>query len=137
MSGWILALPRADMEHCIKIGVFGMNRKWILDKVQVGDPIVCYVTKECKIIGVGKCTEPYYVDDSDIFLRKGGAFIDRIGFTAKRLKEEPDFKTLIEDLEFIKNKYYWAVFSKSALSRITDNDWKLIAKLTDNQTVST
>lgn len=127
MTGWIIALPREDMEHCIKTGVFGMNRKWVLGSIREGDPIVCYVTKEKKIIALGHCTAEYYLDDSKIFLREG-SFIDRIKFKAEKIPIELDFQPLVDDMQFIKNKKFWQVFSKFVIFKITDADFENIRK---------
>ena len=51
---WLIALPRERLEFCIKAGIFGLNRKYILPKVNAGDKIVCYATKDRKIIAAAK-----------------------------------------------------------------------------------
>ena len=128
MDSWILALPREDMEHCIKIGLFGRNRKILIWKVKAGDAIVCYVTKECKIIALGEATSDYYVDDVPVFKATEEVFPDRFKFKAKLIpsNRQIDLKTLVDDLEFIGNKAYWSVYLRSGMNRLTPNDWKLI-----------
>jgi len=63
MNHWIICLPREDMEHCIKLGTFGLNRKHTLGQVKAGDKVACYITKESKIIALGEATSDYYLDD--------------------------------------------------------------------------
>ncbi len=127
MNYWIIALPREAMVHCIKIGVFGRSQKAGVCNVREGDKVACYVTKESKLVAFGKATSDYYMDDSPVFL-SGGVFPDRFRFTAKCLSknEEIDFKSLINDLEFITNKFYWSAFFKQGIKRISENDWSLI-----------
>lgn len=127
MNYWIFALPREDMEHCIKIGVFGQNRKYILGKVKKGDKIACYITKEYKIIALGEATSDYYVDIDKIF--KGeGLFPDRCEFSAKPLGKdrEIDFMSVIDRMTFIKNLAYWSVYFRNGIVQISKEDWDLL-----------
>ena len=127
MSNWIIALPRPDMEHCLKIGLFGRNSRQGIAKVKQGDNIVCYVTKECKIIALGKATSDYFLDDEAVF-KAEGLFPDRFRFKADTLdpKREIDIKTMVDDLTFITNKAYWSVFFRAGIKQIPDEDLKLI-----------
>lgn len=84
MNYWIIALPREDMEHCIKVGTFGLNRKHVMGKVQKGDKVVCYVTKDCHVIALGETTSDYYMDTKKKFLSEG-LFPDRFDFKATNL----------------------------------------------------
>lgn len=115
------------MEHCIKIGTFGSNRKGKLDKLCIDDRIAFYITKERKIIGVGRLTEPYYVDDTQIFLKEG-VFPDRIKFAGEKFApaDEINFIDLVDQLDFITNVAYWTVYLRSGFVEMTKNDWKLI-----------
>lgn len=130
MNHWIIALPRKDMEHCIKIGTFGLGRKFILGHVQKGDKVACYVTKEYKIIALGETTTDYYVDDSSVF-EKEGLFPDRFDFKAEKLASdaELDFMTVIDKMSFVKNLAYWSAYFRNGIVRIQAADWNtLIAK---------
>lgn len=129
MNYWLLCLPRADMEHCIKIGTFGLNRKHLLGKVAEGDKVVCCAGKgDWKLISVGTVSSGYYVDDTKVFLREG-LFPDRIDFAAHMLtpSEEVDLMSIIEDLSFVTNVAFWAVYFRSAIVQMTRKDWDLIA----------
>ena len=127
MNYWILALPPDDMEHCIKIGTFGLARKHNMGKVKAGDKVVCYTAKEYKIIALGETTSDYYMDIKKIF-KSEGDFPDRFDFKAVRLLREEciDFKSLIDDLKFITNKLYWSVYLRSGIAQISKEDWDLI-----------
>lgn len=128
MNHWIIALSREDMEHCIKVGKFGLNRKHILGRVEKGDKVACYITKEYKVIAFGEVTEPYYVDDAKVF--KGeGLFPDRFDFKAKQLPsdQEIDFMSLVDKMSFIKNLAYWSAHFRNGIVQISADDWKVIA----------
>lgn len=128
---WIIALPREDMEHCIKVGTFGKNRKSPLDKVERGDGVVCYITKERKIIAIGEVTEGYYLDDSAIF-KKEGVFPDRIRFKARQFdgKDEFDFISIIDKLQLVTNIAHWSVYLRTGFVQISQADWNLICSKT-------
>ena len=128
MNHWIIALPREHMEHCIQIGKFGLNRKHILGRVEKGDKVACYITKEYKIIALGEVTEPYYIDDSKVF-KAEGLFIDRFDFRAKQLPkdQEIDFMSVIDQMSFIKSLANWQVHFRSAIVQIAKSDWDLIS----------
>lgn len=127
MNYWIISLPRPDMEHCIQIGTFGLNRKYLIGNAEPGDKVACYVTQESKIIALGQVSSAYYLDDQKIF--KGeGLFPDRFDFKAQLLgpKAEIDFKTMVDDLSFISNKLYWSVYLRAGVAKIPEKDWFLI-----------
>lgn len=130
MRYWIIALPREKMEHCIEIGVFGLNRKYVLGSMQPGDALACYVHKEYKIIALGEVSEPYYVDDEKVFPWSSGAdlYIDRIKFKAKKLTKtaEVDFIQLLDKMSFIKNLAYWSVHFNGSIKEISKSDWETI-----------
>jgi predicted RNA-binding protein len=133
---WIIALPREDMEHCIKIGTFGLNRKQIIGKVKKGDKIACYVTKECKIIALGEATSDYYLDDKKIF-KADGLFPDRFDFKATLVgpENEMSVKSIIDDLSFVTNKYYWSVYFRNGIVKIPNTDWDYLAQKQKSVTV--
>ena len=129
---WIISLPRADMEQCIKAKVFGLKRKYLLGSVQTGDGIACYVTKDAKVIALGEVTKGYYCnkDKSSVFLADG-SFPHRIEFLAKTLGAELDFRSLIDDLRFISNPAYWGAHLQLGITEIPKVDWELINRKAD------
>lgn len=129
MNYWLIALPREDMEHCIKVRTFGAQRKHAIGHVQKGDKVVCYVTKESKIIALGEAVSSYYLDDVKLF-KAEGTFPDRFDFQAILLGKdnEIDFKTMVDDLQFITNKFYWTVYLRNGIAKISRDDWELISR---------
>ncbi len=118
------------MEHCVKIGTFGLNRKHIMGRVQKGDKVACYAHKERKIIALGEAKSDYYVDDKKIFAADGH-FVDRFDFAAKRLPsgEEIDFMAIVDRMSFIKNIIYWSAYMRNGIIQISQDDWKTILSL--------
>lgn len=127
MSNWLICLPRPDLERCMKVGTFGLNRKFVLGRVSVQDKIVCCSTKEWQVIGFGECTEPYYVSDEKVFIADG-VFPDRFDFRAVGLSKVQEFSILdsLENLSFVKNMSYWAVYFRSGIVEISDADYSLL-----------
>lgn len=130
MNHWLICLPREDLEHCMKAGVFGLSRKHVLGNVKKGDLIICCAGKgDWKIIGFGEAISDYYVDVSAVFL-KSGCFPDRFDFQSRRLGtgKEVDLMGIIDRLSFVSNLAYWAVYFRNGIARCTEADWELITK---------
>lgn len=126
MNYWLICLPRADMEHCIKKGIFGLPRKTHIGKVRQGDKIVCCAgAGDWKIIALGEATSDYYMDDSKVFLKEG-LFVDRFNFDARKITDELDLRSLMDRLSFITNVGFWAVYFRNGIARLSKEDWKLI-----------
>lgn len=142
MKYWLIAIPREDMEHCIKIGCYGRNAAPKLLPVESGDKIACYVSRESKIIALGEVTRGYYQSDKKVFLasdrpeqndwwRRGAdrsAFPHRIDFKAVKLDREIDFRPLIDKLSFIKKPEYWPAYIRRGFATLSEKDWNTICK---------
>lgn len=128
VSNWLVCLPREDMEHCVKVGVFGLKRKNVISQVQSGDRVACIVTREkdWKLIALGETVSDYYLDDSSIFLQPG-SFVDRFKFKATKLKPEISFADLISKMDFIKKPEYYSAYFKNGIVKLTDKEWSVIA----------
>ena len=131
----MIALPRNRMEFCIKLGTFGLNRKYILGKVAEGDGVVCYVTKESKVIGFGNVTRGYYLDiepvfgDQEVFGITNDLYPDRFDFKCTPLSRSAElaFLEFIEKMSFIKNLAHWSVHFSSGITEISKSDWDVLA----------
>jgi hypothetical protein len=138
MNYWLLCLPREDMERCMRVGTFGLARKHILGNVVNGDPVVCCAGKgDWKIIGIGAATSDYYVDDTKVFL-KDGYFPDRFDFKAEMLQKSGELgvMSIIDQLSFVKDLAYWAVFFRNGIVKMSKQDWELICKESNTSVVS-
>jgi len=114
--------------HCIDIGTFGLARKRILGNVKNGDQVICLAGKgDWKFLALGTATSDYYVDDKQIFL-KPGIFIDRFDFKATILPKELDLMSILGQLTFVSKIEYWAVYFRSGIVKISEQDWNLISE---------
>ncbi len=125
---WIIALPRADMVHCVSIGKFGKNISRIISSVREGDKVVCYLTKEAKIIGLGTVNKGYYTSKLKAFLADG-EYSHRFNFDAEILKSEIDFRTLVKQLRLTKDSQSWGPVLRLGIARLAEDDWNVIEKL--------
>jgi predicted RNA-binding protein len=111
----------------MKKGIFGSSRRGALVKAKKGDKVICYVTKECKIIATGELTSDYYMSDEKVF-RTEGDFPDRFNFKAEKLasKNEIEIRSIIDELNFVTNKAYWSVFFRLSNRQISKQDYDII-----------
>lgn len=138
MNYWMIALPKERLEYCLRVGIFGLNRKYILGKLKQADKVVFYATKDRQIIALGEVTEEYYVDDKRIFNDRelfpgDDLFPDRIKFTASRLHHEVDFIPIIDRMSFIKSLANWQIHFRSGIVQISKADWDVIVHETDKR----
>lgn len=129
MNYWLIALPREDMEHCIEVGCFGLNRRFRVQQVREGDKVACYVTKEYKIIGLGEATSDYFVEESPLFKRADAVFADRFKFKLDSRNLNLNFMDVIDKMSFITNMAYWAVYFRNSIVQLTKEDWVELEKL--------
>lgn len=118
------------MERCIEVGTFGLSRKHILGRVSDGDKVACCAGKGYwKIIALGVATSDYYIDDRKVFLQEG-LFPDRFDFAAERLPidRDLDIMSIIDQLSFVKNVAYWAVFFRNGIVQMSKQDWDLMSR---------
>ncbi len=126
MNYWVIVLPREDMEHCIKIQVFGKNSSRYIKNIKRGDKIVCYASKEQKIIAVGAATSDYYIDNEKVF-KADGDYPNRFNLRAVLLgQNEIGVKEIIDDLDYIRKKEYWHAYFRVSPKKITEKDWNTI-----------
>jgi hypothetical protein len=127
MNFWLICLPRVDLQHCIKVGTFGLSRKNVIKNVKTGDKLVCCAGKgDWKIIALGVATSDYFLDDEQIFL-KNGFFVDRFHFRAQNFPSELDLMSVIDRLSFVTNPSFWAVYFRNGIAKLSEKDWQLIS----------
>lgn len=129
MTSWIMALPRTDLEHCIRIGCFGKESPGDrISEVAAGDGIACYALEEGKIIALGRVTGSYYVDDSRKFLDEG-VFSHRFDFSAELLAEkEVNISTIADQLTSVPEGGNFGLLLKSGFRILTPEDWALLCE---------
>jgi hypothetical protein len=133
MNYWLICLPRPDLEHCIESHVFGLGRKNLIGSVRAGDKIVCCAGKgDWSVIATGEATSDYYFDDAKVFLKKG-SFFDRFNFDADLVENELDIKSVLEEISFVTNLAFWAVYFRNGIAKMTKSDWDLIVTACSTQ----
>ena len=126
MNYWLLCLPRPDLEHCIKIGIFGLPRKNTIQGVKQGDQVLCCAARgDWKILAKGEATGDYFIDIEKIFL-SDDIYPDRFEFTAAKFPHEIDLKKFINNLNCVTKPAYWPLFFRSGITRLTLADYNLI-----------
>jgi hypothetical protein len=127
-QAWIIVADRENMERVAKHGVFGLNSKGPMGRVQPGDGVVAYVKGEMAFAGIGKVTEAYYMDDTPLF--NGGLFPDRFGIELNLLPPEAgkDIYYFLDDLEFPSDKSRWSASLVSGIRRISPHDFELFRR---------
>ncbi len=128
MNYWILCIPREDIEHCMKIGIFGLERRHFITKVTQGDKVVCCASKgNWRVLAVGHATSDYYVDTEKVFL-KSGDFPDRFNFSSEKLSTEIDLISLIDRLSFVTQLPHWRLYFRNGIAKMSKQDWELITQ---------
>ncbi len=103
----------------------------MLGQVRVDDDIACCAGKgEWMIVGIGKASSEYFIDDRKKFLGNG-LFPDRFEFRAKQLasSNEVSLIEILDKLSFVSNIAHWSVYFRNGIVKISDHDWDLIASL--------
>lgn len=122
----------------MKVGTFGLPRKHILGSVKNGDMVICCAGKgDWKIIGTGVAQSDYYIDDKKVFLAEG-FYPDRFDFKSEAVPkdQELDLMQIIDQLSFVKNLAYWAVFFRNGVVKAEKSDWELIQRTLHHPSVS-
>ncbi len=123
------------MSHCIKIGTFGLARRNTIGNVKAGDRIaLCAAKGDWKIIGFGSATSDYYVSDTQAFLKEG-YFPDRFDFKAECFDQEIELVSIIDQLSFVTNLAYWAVFFRKGIVKMSKQDWDLVTKVSKTESL--
>ena len=141
MKYWIVAISRADLDQCLKLGKYGRNSDFLIKKASEGDKLVFFATGEGKIIALGEVVRSCYRDYSRIFratqqqIEEFGDefpgiyyFPHRIDFTHEMLSPPVELAPLVRDLDFIKNPEYPHASYRRGFADITQRDWDTICK---------
>jgi hypothetical protein len=130
MRYWLICLRRPDIEHCVRIGTYGLKRKLIIGRVKKGDKLVVCATRDWTILGLGELTSDYYNSDEPVFLERSDAFIDRFNFAVTNFESFGKvLKEVVEDLSFVSDLAYWSVYFRNGIVELRESDWKRISSL--------
>lgn len=128
-QAWIIVANRENLERCARLGVFGLGQKSVLGRVRVGDRLVAYIRGEKVFAGLGKVTEPYYLDDSPLF--EGGLYPDRIGIQLELFppNQSKDIWYFLDNLRFPKDKTRWSASLVGGIRQIPREDCELFERV--------
>jgi len=125
-NAWILVSDRENWLDIAPRGSYGIKRApGRLRDAQPEDPVVAYVMGEAVFAGVGKLTSSYYhATDEEL---KDGLYPHRVKLDINvDLDNLVDVRSLIEKLDFIRDKSNWPVFFKGAAIKIPLSDFNII-----------
>ena len=91
-------------------------------------PKCCAGKGDWKIIAIGVVTSDYFIDDENVFLKEG-SFPDRFRFKAEKLSSDVDLMSVIDQLSFVTNIAYWAVYFRNGIAKMSKEDWELVERL--------
>lgn len=117
---------------------FRLRHEAIAARVQVGDKLICYMTKLSRWVGVLEVVSPYYKDDAPLFLTEGDPFVVR--FKVKPLAWlEPDkaipiradevWNTLSFTKDHEKTSAIWTGRVRSSLNQLAPRDGQYLERL--------
>ena len=118
---WLFISNRDGWQRIINSGSFGLKRySAFLEEARPGEPCVAYVRRQKLFAGLGKITGGYYCD-------KTSEFPYRVQLEV-RLDTDNGVpaRSIISDLQFIKNKTNWQAYLQGGLKKIPLSDYQFI-----------
>jgi predicted RNA-binding protein len=121
-SYWLFITSDVNWDVIEKNNLWGSQQKFhnTLNKVKMGDLCLIYVKQRVpkdvsKITGLYKATSGVYIDNNAIFTSPKNGVVEtfplRINLEPIRIyKNIIDFKKIVQNLIFIKNKKRWALY---------------------------
>jgi len=110
-----------------KTNIIGSKYKTKIDKIEKGDKIIVYIkTPHCKIKGFFEVLSKYQ-EDGRLF--KGGIFGNRLKLKPTQILKKPiEFRSLINKLNFIKNKKRWYLhlYGVRGVLKLSKKDFEFI-----------
>lgn len=128
-----MAVIKDNVEKCMESGIFGCSegRGGInvtrLSEMLPGDKIIFYATGLCQFAGIAEVVESIYQDESQIWSNdvypyrvkiKPDIYLDK--------KQWIDVRSMVNDLDYFKNKIQWSMHFMQNLRPVSENDYKKI-----------
>jgi len=138
---WICISNKTNIEIMLKNDVWGVAERYqnIISKVKKGDILLFYKMQEGSgkviipslVIGIFEVISDVYYDPKPLFKagpRMGNeTFPQRIRIKPIKIFKKPiEFKPLIDELSFIKNKKMWSGSLRTAMRVIPEEDYQKI-----------
>lgn len=133
-----MAVIKDNVEKCMECGIFGCSegRGGInairLSELLPGDKIIFYAAGLCQFAGIAEVTESIYQDGSQIW--DNGLFPYRVKIKPEIYLPKNkwlDVKTMVDDLEYFKNKVQWSMHFMQNLRPVSEKDYKKIKEEMD------
>lgn len=120
------------------ISGFSPKQETVAKKINVGDKLICYVTKISRFVGVLEICSKYFIDDKPIFYKEGDPYILR--FKVKTLVWLPLEKSvpimhpiLWDNLSITGGSKSWMGLIRGSLQRFYNDDAEYLEKILNNQ----
>ena len=141
MTHWFASSNRDNWEIIRQKNIWGVPKRnrSIIERVKPGDKVVVYVAQQkdggailpSAVAGAFEIVSEGYEDSTPLFVtpeRMGDeVFPYRMKLKPIRVFNKPvEFKPLIPDLSFIKNKTMWTGHIRVAMREIPEEDYQLI-----------
>src|SRR5215204_5785935 len=120
------------------ISGFRLRQQNMAKRVDVGDKLICYMTRLSRWVGILEVVSKDFVDDTPIFLNNDDPFIVR--FKVKSLAwlpkekaipihEDKVWKTLSFTKSYTKNSSKWTGKLRNSLNKLEDDDGRFLEDL--------
>lgn len=133
---WLIPISMDNYEISVKNSIIGVNanKKKLLDKLEIGDKLSFYVSKETVdksskrlmlVKGIAEVVSDTFIDDKELWNAKNDMFPYRKSIKFLDTKRSFPIKDILENLSFYKPKS-WAFRFVVGPVKLTNKDWKLI-----------
>lgn len=134
-----MAVVKDNIEKCMQENIFGCNagRGGVnvtrLSELLPNDKIIFYATGIAKFAGIAEITESIYEDEAKIWDNDIYPYRVKIKPVIYLPKEKwIDVKTMVNDLEYFKNKIQWSMHFMQNLRPVSESDYeKILAKMNE------
>ena len=134
MKYWLLVTSAADFRHDrdkMKFKLIGLpsRLKKSVSRMEKGDKVVYYITKEKKFGAISVITGESYEGFNEVWVGSGNIWPTRCPskqYLVLQDKELIDAVTLIPSLSFVKDKKNWSGYFQGSLRQIPEEDFLLI-----------
>jgi len=143
VNRWLCITSRANDEVTRKKNIWGVAKRFIntIVRVKKGDTLLMYTMQEIvnrevipsAITGMYEAVSEVYEDESPLFITPTAlgneVFPHRIKLKPVKVFVEPvQFKPLVPEMSFIKNKVMWSGSLRTAMRVIPEEDYQRILK---------
>jgi predicted RNA-binding protein len=140
---WLCISTRANDEVTRKRNIWGVAKRYIntIARVKKGDTLLMYTMQETvdrelipsAVTSIYEGVSEVYEDESPVFVTPKGlgneVFPLRINLKPMKIFAKPiEFKPLVQELSFIKNKTMWSGSLRTAMRVIPEEDYQKIMK---------